>query len=82
MHYRGEDGPINFAEARRLLASAVLQGQADAQVLLGEMHFRGEGGEVDMGKARRLLELAAARGHEKAPPLTPNHLTPCPNPNP
>ena len=57
MHYRGEVGPINFAEARRLLASAVLQGQADAQVLLGEMHFRGEGGEVDMGKARRLLVL-------------------------
>ena len=43
MHTRGQGGPQDFAEARRLWGLAAAQGHAGAQYSLGRMHHRGEG---------------------------------------
>ena len=63
MHFDGEGGPVDFAEARRLCGLAAAQGHAKAQCLrlLGCMHRKGEGGPVDFAEARRLFGLAAAQ---------------------
>ena len=61
MHFDGEGGPVDFAEARRLCGLATEQGNAKAQCVLGSMHHDGEGGPVDFAEARRLLGLAAAQ---------------------
>jgi TPR repeat protein len=66
MHFRGEGGPVDFAEARRLYGLAVAQGHADAQNNLGWMHEIGEGGPEDLAEARRLYGLAAAQGNADA----------------
>ena len=39
MHCQGEGGPVDFAEARRLLGLAAAQGDDGAQCLLGNMHY-------------------------------------------
>ena len=65
LHY-GEGGPVDFAEARRLLGLAAAQGDAKAQRNLGVMHLEGQCGPVDFAEARRLYGLAAAQGHAKA----------------
>ena len=63
MHFNGQGGPQDFAEARRLYGVAAVQGNADAQATLGRMHRFGDGGPKDLAEARRLLGLAAAQGH-------------------
>ena len=44
MHYDGDGGPQDLAEARQLYGLAAAQGYAEAQCLLGYMHRKGEGG--------------------------------------
>ena len=62
MLYRGEGGPRDLAEARRLFGLSAAQGDAAAQCNLGTMHHRGDGGPEDSVEARRLYDLAAAQG--------------------
>ena len=66
MHHDGQGGPVDFAEARRLLGPAAAQGHANAQHFLGIMHGTGRGGPVDFAEARRLIRLAAAQGNADA----------------
>ena len=70
MHLKGEGGPQDFAQARRLIGQAAAQGHADAQFILGRIHIKGEGVSggcpQDLEEARRLISLAAAQGHEGA----------------
>ena len=66
MHSAGRGGPVDFAEARRVLGRAAAQGRADAQCTLGDIHLSGHGGPVDFAEPRRLYGLAAAQGHALA----------------
>jgi TPR repeat protein len=43
MHYDGEGGPQDFAEASRLFRLAVAQGHVVAQAMLGCMYHQGHG---------------------------------------
>jgi TPR repeat protein len=51
--------PKDPAEARRLLALAAAQQQAQALAELAEMHVAGEGGPRDLAEGRRLFAAAA-----------------------
>ena len=62
MHAHDQGGPEDAAEARRLFGLSAAQGNAQAQVTLGNMHFHGNGGPVDFAEARRLFGLSAAQG--------------------
>ena len=54
MHFAGQGGPVNYAEARRLFGCAAAQGHADAQNRPAFMPRAGKGGPQDYAEARRL----------------------------
>jgi TPR repeat protein len=63
MHSRGEGGPVDLVEARRLVGLAAAQGHTAAQCSLGILARDGECEQgVDLVEARRLFGLAAAQG--------------------
>ena len=66
MHFRGQGGPQDFAEARRLFQMAADLGSAAARTNLARMHMKGEGGPEDFVEARRLLDLAIEQGDDDA----------------
>ena len=71
MHYNGEGGSKDLAEATWLYGLAAAQGNAEAQRSLGAMHYLGNGGPVDFAEARRLYGLAAAQGGAEVQRLCP-----------
>ena len=66
MHFKGEGGPHDMEEARRLFRLAAAKGCVYAQASLACMLLKGEGGLQSTKEARRYYELAAAQGHETA----------------
>ena len=69
MHYYGQGGPVDFAEAKRCAEPAAAQGHAEALSILGTIHHNGDGGPQNFNVARRLLALAAAQDDAKAQTL-------------
>ena len=80
MHFVGGGGPVDLAEARRLLRLAAAQGDTAAQQMLGHLLYgtacADDGGEVpaslpkqvskDLPEARRMFGLAAEQGSRAA----------------
>ena len=57
----GEGVPQDYAEARRWLEKAALQGHAKAQCNLGILYYKGQGVRQNYAEAHRWLEKAGPR---------------------
>jgi TPR repeat protein len=66
MFYKGEGGPTDKEEARRLYSKACDGGNAPCCAGLGVMFDKGEGGPTDKEEARRLYSKACKMGEKRA----------------